>query len=56
MTKFRGKFTTKLDFQSNAATEKNEMEIDININIMPRALLCNVILRALGKGPSLEVE
>ena len=26
-TKFREKFTTKLDFQSNAAAKKNKMEI-----------------------------
>ena len=27
ITKFRGKFTTRLDFQSNAATMKNVIEI-----------------------------
>ena len=27
ITKFHGKFTTQLDFQSNAATKKNVIEI-----------------------------
>ena len=27
ISKFRGKFTTKLDFQINAATKKNKIEI-----------------------------